>query len=77
MTKTFPLFVSIHLGVPTHPVLRYITECIDSGDSVDVLYLDFAKAFDKVSHNRLLRKLEAHGVDGMVLGWIRAWLSLC
>lgn len=55
--------------------LEYITECIDSGDSVDVLYLDFAKAFDKVPHNRLLRKLEAHGVDGMVLGWIRAWLK--
>ena len=40
--------------------LEYITECIDSGDSVDVLYLDFAKAFDKVPHNRLLQIGRAH-----------------
>ena len=33
------------------------------------------KAFDKVPHKRLLRKIEAHGVGGRVLAWIGDWLS--
>ena len=43
--------------------LDKVTGCIDTGDSVDVIFLDFAKAFDKVSHKRLLLKLKAHGID--------------
>ena len=39
------------------------------------LYLEFAKAFDKVPHRRLLMKLKAHGIDGVVLEWIRRWLT--
>ena len=31
---------------------------------MDVIYLDFAKAFDKVPHARVLKKLEAHGIRG-------------
>jgi len=41
---------------------------------VDILYLDFAKAFDKVQHQRLMLKLEGMGIVGAVLGWIKAWL---
>ena len=44
-------------------------------ESVDVIFLDFAKAFDKVPHKRLLTKLEAHGLGGKVLRWIEAWLT--
>jgi len=36
---------------------------------------DFAKAFDKVPHQRLLRKLRAHGICGKILNWISAWLT--
>ena len=32
----------------------YILKCLNSGDEVDVIYLDYAKAFDKVDHNILL-----------------------
>ena len=36
----------------------------DSVCPVDVIYLDFRKAFDKVPHKRLILKLAAHGIDG-------------
>jgi len=42
--------------------LEKVTNCIDSGYPVDVIYLDFQKAFDKVPHGRLVSKLEAHGI---------------
>lgn len=52
-----------------------VTMSIDEGNPVDIVYLDFAKAFDKVPHQRLFRKLEAHGISGPVLNWIKNWLS--
>jgi len=48
---------------------------LDNGGSVDAIYLDYAKAFDKVPHERLLRKLYGYGVRGVVLDWIRSFLS--
>ena len=47
-----------------------VTRKLDKGEPVDVIYLDFQKAFDKVSHRRLLNKLRAHGVKGKILAWI-------
>ena len=55
--------------------LDKLTRAIDEGYDLDVVYLDFAKAFDKVPHQRLISKLQKHGLDGGVLEWIRAWLS--
>ena len=55
--------------------LEDLTRLIDQGHSVDIVYLDFAKAFDKVPHRRLLRKCEGLGINGNVLGWIREWLK--
>lgn len=45
------------------------------GTNIDIIYLDFAKAFDKVPHHRLLQKLKAHGINGKIWNWIRAWLT--
>ena len=42
---------------------------------VDIIYLDFAKAFDKVPHNKLLFKLESLGIRGNLLAWFRSYLS--
>ena len=39
-------------------------------DSVEVIFLDFAKAFDKVPHRRLVSKLKSHGIQGKILDWI-------
>jgi hypothetical protein len=55
--------------------MEVVTRELDSGNCVDVLYLDFAKAFDRVPHKRLLSKLKAHGITGNVLRWIDSWLS--
>ena len=56
-------------------VLEDWTVAIDSGKSVDVIYLDFQKAFDRVPHNRLLSKLRSYGIGGNLFGWIRNFLS--
>ena len=42
---------------------------------MDVIYTDFAKAFDCVPHKRLLKKMEDVGVTGNVLPWMRSFLS--
>ena len=55
--------------------MEEVTNYIDRGYPVDIIYLDFQKAFDKVPHRRLLMKLNAHGITGNVLQWIENWLS--
>ena len=47
---------------------------LESNGSVDVVYLDFCKAFDKVDHEALLRKLLSIGVRGKLLDWISSFL---
>jgi len=56
-------------------VLDYITKHLDSGHSVDVIYLDFQKAFDSVPHQRLIYKLSSIGIQGNILKWIKSFLS--
>ena len=55
--------------------LETVTKAVDEGKNVDVIYLDFAKAFDLVPRQRLLEKLKAHGVSGPLLRWIGDWLK--
>ena len=50
--------------------LEEITKWIDVGSPVDIIYLDFQKAFDKVPHQRLLLKLKAHGIRDSITDWI-------
>ncbi|RMC15954.1 hypothetical protein DUI87_08161 [Hirundo rustica rustica] len=45
------------------------------GKAVDVVYLDFSKAFDTVSHSTLLDKLAARGLGRSTLRWVRNWLD--
>ena len=40
---------------------------MDEGSPVDVIYLDFQKAFDKVPHQRLILKLKSHVMGGTIL----------
>jgi len=43
------------------------TSALDQGFSTDVIYFDFSKAFDTVTHDRLFNKLRGYGVDGKLL----------
>ena len=52
-----------------------LTKAADRGIANDVFYLDFAKAFDKVPHQKLLLKIRNKGVTGAVYNWISACLS--
>ncbi len=45
---------------------------IDEGHTVDVIYLDFAKAFDSVNHRFLLAKMKSFGFGDVVVRWIEA-----
>jgi retron-type reverse transcriptase len=40
-----------------------------------LVLLDFAKAFDKVSHAKLIQKLKAYGIDGILVKWIESFLT--
>jgi hypothetical protein len=55
--------------------IQKIAQNLTSKGQVDVILLDFAKAFDKVPHRRLLHKLKFYGVDGTTLAWISSFLS--
>jgi hypothetical protein len=50
------------------------TKVLDDGKSADIFYLDFAKAFDKVPHHRLMIKVRAKGIDGKIGKWLEEWL---
>ena len=55
--------------------LDTVTDYVDVGVPVDVVYLDFQKAFDKVPHKRLMFKVRSSGVLGKVADWIENWLT--
>ncbi|KAK4819262.1 hypothetical protein QYF61_000473 [Mycteria americana] len=63
------------LGLPLLLISFYgkVTLLVDEGKAVNVVYLDFSKAFDTISHSILLEKLAAHGLDGHMLRWIKHW----
>ena len=53
-----------------------VTHLMDEGKAVDVVFLDFSKAFDTVSHSILLEKMAACGLDGHKLCWVKTgWMA--
>ena len=59
-------------------LMEYVTfmanEIVDGGQ-VDSVYTDFTKAFDKVNHSRLIRKLKGHGINSNLVEWFTSYLS--
>jgi len=56
-------------------LLDKVLHSVDEGHDVDVVFLDLAKAFDKVPHKRLLEKLKKRGISGNILNVIEDWLK--
>ena len=61
-------------------LLNFFAQVIDTYDTdnnkaVDLVDLDFQKAFDKVPHERLMLKVNAHGIQGDAARWIRSRLA--
>jgi len=54
------------------PFYGWVTCQVDEGKAVHVMYLDFSKAFDTVSHSNLLEKLAPHGLDRCTLCWVKS-----
>ena len=52
-----------------------IIQILETSDNADVIYLDFAKAFDKVDHGILLMKIAKLGIHGKISAWIKDFLS--
>ena len=53
--------------------MDYWTSSLNSNIPVDILYLDFRKAFDTFPHCRLFTKLAAYGIQGELLDWIKSF----
>ena len=56
-------------------VLDKWTKIIDEGGTIDCVYFDFKKAFDKVPHQRLIHKAEQYGIKGDIINWIKSFLD--
>ena len=52
-----------------------LAKSYDNGTQTDVIFMDIAKAFDTVPHNRLRHKLQWYGIVGNAYQWISSFLS--
>ena len=52
-----------------------VYEALEEGIRLDTVYLDFVKAFDKVDHNILIKKIVDHKIKGKVAIWIKSFLQ--
>ncbi len=79
----FNLFSDVQHGfLAGRSTVSQLLECIEDWSAalrdqkfVDIIYLDFAKAFDTVSHTKLLFKMAKYGIGGKLLVWIKSFLS--
>ncbi|KAG7295979.1 hypothetical protein JYU34_021071 [Plutella xylostella] len=53
----------------------FVTEKMDGGSQVDVIYTDYSKAFDRIDHSLLLKKLSRIGVTGALLSWFQSYVT--
>jgi hypothetical protein len=64
-------------SVDTNLVLYtdFLLNSLDKGYQVDAVYTDFSKAFDKICHYTLIKKLSKFGIHGDLLRWLRSYIS--
>jgi len=71
-----------HAFIKRHSTVTNLLECthdwsvaVHGGHAVDVIYIDFSRAFDSVVHSKLIFKLSNLGISGELLQWIEAFLT--
>jgi hypothetical protein len=79
-TSEFPIILKEQCGFTKGKTnllscLNDWSSLVDLGKSVDVVFLDFAKGFDKVPINLLIATLKTQGISGRLLAWIAHFLS--
>lgn len=52
-----------------------ITNSLDEGEGLDMIYLDYRKAFDSVPHKRLIHKVQNYGFGDTYINWIKDFLT--
>ncbi len=52
-------------------VFDHWSNIIDNGNNIDVIYLDFKKAFDTMSHIKLIKKMETYTINKKISNWYR------
>jgi hypothetical protein len=80
--KFWSLSNSQHGFMTSKSSTTHLLECcldwnlaLRSRKAVDVIYFDFAKAFDSVVHSKLVAELSSYGINNMVLKWIESFLT--
>ena len=56
-------------------LVHELAETVNTGGQMDIVILDFFKAFDRVPHQRLQEKLNHYTIRGQTHGWIKSFLS--
>ena len=64
-----------HGFVPNRDYMTNLLLALEDWSDIDIIYTDFAKAFDSVPHKRLILKLTSLGIEGDVLHWIKSFLT--
>ena len=71
-----------HGFLPKRSCVSNLLECLDkwtqawdNRENVDIIYLDFAKAFDKVCHSKLIIKMHSLGISQQIINWTKSFLS--
>ena len=57
-------------------VIDDLTIAIENNQPVDMIFLDYKKAYDSATHQRLITKLNMHGISGTMLNWIRHFFQI-
>ena len=52
-----------------------VSNIYDETKAIDIIYLEFQKAFDNVPHKRLIKIFKSHGIVGKIHKWLEDWLS--
>ena len=56
-------------------LVHELAETVDRGGQMDLVILNFSKAFDRLPHRRLLEKLNHYVIRGQTHGWIKSFIS--